>query len=119
MTGRPVSNYSITNPPTQFVGRRLIALLAVVREAAALFSAIPHLPLFDLPHCVCQPYRAVHGAHRGSAGNQTAARIPDWAIHSGRRPESTSEKSGHANYGRAADRDRRGGAYLVVGRPKH
>jgi len=37
-------------------GRRLIALLAVVREAATLFSAVPHLPLSDISHGVRQSY---------------------------------------------------------------
>src|ERR1700688_5193712 len=61
--------------------RRLIALLAVVRKAATLFSAVPHLPLPDLPDCLCQPYRALHRADRGPASHQPPARIPDRTIH--------------------------------------
>src|ERR1700677_3817809 len=118
MTGRPVSNYSITNPPTQFVGRRVIALLAVVREAAALFSAVPHLPLFDVPHGIRQSYRTVHRAHRGSAGHQPAARIPDRTIHSGRRSEGSPEKSGNADHGWSADCDCRYGADAAGGGPE-
>src|ERR1700680_3830574 len=70
-------------------GRRLIALLAVVREAATLFSAIPHLSLSDVPYGVRQSYRTVYRAHRGSAGAQPAAGIPAWTIHSPRTPEGS------------------------------
>src|SRR5271170_2384406 len=95
--------------------RRLIALLAVVPEAATLFSAVPHLPLSDVSHRVRQPYCSVYRADRGSAGNQPAARIPNWTIHSGRRSEGSSEKSRDADHGRVADCNRRRGAYAAVG----
>src|SRR5580698_11352437 len=88
-------------------GRRMIALLAVVPEAATLFSAVPHLPLSDVPHRLRQSYRIVYRAHRGAAGDQPAARIPNRTIHSGRRSEGSSEKSRDADHGRAADCDGR------------
>src|ERR1700732_5041348 len=93
----------------------LIALLAVVSETATLFSAVPHLPLSDVPHCICQSYRSVYRSYRRAAGDQPAARIPDWTIHSGGRSEGSSEKSWDADYGRTADRDRHCGAYAAVG----
>ena len=99
-------------------GRRLIVLLAVVRQAATLFPAVSNFSLSHVPYGFRQSYRAVYRPHRGSAGHQPAARISDRTIHPRRRSQGASEKSGHADHGRVAHCDRHRGAYAAVGGPE-
>ena len=96
--------------------RRRIALLAVVREAVPLLPALPYLPLPHFSNRFCQPYCTVHSPDYRTAGHQSPARVPDRPIHPRRRPESSSEKSGHTHDGWAIDCNFDRHSYLAVGR---